>query len=85
MPLKFPCRKPAWPPIPPEVDLLRAAVRRIDPGQVYELCYPDGSTFRTSGREMIKTAQAYLALADAQQAGNKRGMARAIAKILEGT
>ena len=42
---------------------------------------PDGSTFTTTGAEMIETADAYIALADAQQAANKRGMVKALARI----
>jgi hypothetical protein len=74
-------RQRGMPPIPPEVDMLRAAVKAIDPYQVYELVMPDGTVFRTTGAEMIETADAYIALADAQRAANKRGMVKALVRI----
>ena len=69
------------PPIPPEVDMLRRAVKIIDPYRTYQLAMPDGSTFTTTGAEMIETADAYIALDDAQRAANWRGMVKALARI----
>lgn len=81
---KHPGRKPSErraAPIPPEADRLRDAHKVIDPHQTFEMAMPDGSTFTTTGAEMIETADAFLALVDAQRAGNKRGMVKALERI----
>jgi hypothetical protein len=74
-------RHRGMPPIPPEVDLLRRAVKTINPHQVYEMVMPDGTTVTTTGAEMIETADAYIALADASRASNWRGMVKALVRI----
>jgi len=47
------------PAIPPGADRLRDAHKTIDPRRTYRITMPDGSTFTTTGAEMIETADAF--------------------------
>ena len=68
-------------PLPPQVEQLRDAHKVIDSNQSYRLMLPDGSIFESTGAEMIATADAYVALADAQKAGDERSIRKALERI----
>ena len=54
-------RQWGMPAIPPGADRLRDAHKTIDPRRTYRITMPDGSTFTTTGAEMIETADAFTA------------------------
>jgi hypothetical protein len=88
---RHPGRKPSerraalegLPPIPPGLDELRKARSVVDPARTYRMRMPDGSIFETTGTEMLASADAFVAMADAQLAGDLDGMRRAASRILE--
>lgn len=73
--------RPAPPAIPPGVDRLRDARKAIPPWQTYRVELPDGRTLAATGAELIRDADAILALVDAQRGGDEAGMRRAVGRI----
>ena len=55
-------------PVPPGADDLRRVRRIIDPRAVYRAILPDGQVISQTGAAMIETADAFLAVTDAQEA-----------------
>ena len=67
--------------IPPEIEKLRDARKVIDPAQMYRLRMPDGSIVSTTGAELLETAAAAVAVADADRAGDDEAMRQALARL----
>jgi len=67
--------------IPPEIETLRDARTVIDPARTYRLQMPDGSTFSATGAELLETAAAAVAVADADRAGDDEAMRQALARL----
>ena len=67
--------------IPPGAELLREAPKVIDPAKTYRLRMPDGELFESSGADLLETAAAFLALADADRARDDDAIRRAVARI----
>jgi hypothetical protein len=70
-------------PIPThQIEQLRAALARIDPDASYSLKTPDGQVISSKGAELIKTARACVALADAHRSGDEAALRRAALAFL---
>ena len=69
-------------PVPPGADRLRRARGVIDPNAVYRAILPDGQVISQTGAAMIETADAFVALADAQEAGDEEALRQAVLRLM---
>jgi hypothetical protein len=67
--------------IPPEAEGRRDAPKVIDPARTSRMRMPDGELFEWPGAELLETAAASLALADADRAREEEAIRRAVARI----
>lgn len=67
--------------VQPEVDKLRNAHKVVDPAKTYSVRLPDGSIFQATGAELLETADATVAVADAQLAGDIDASVRALRRL----
>jgi hypothetical protein len=74
-------RRPNFADVEHLIEPLRGASKVIDPETIYRLKMPDGSIFKTTGAELLETAAASVALADADRAGDDDGMIRALKRL----
>jgi hypothetical protein len=69
-------------PIPPGVEQLRHAIETIDPSATYSVKTPEGQVVTSTGAELLATARACVAIADAHEAGDKAALRRAALAFL---
>jgi hypothetical protein len=69
------------PSIPPEADRLRDARKVIPPWQTFRIDMGGGRYQECTGADLIKTAEAFAALAEAQRRGDEEEIRRALKRI----
>ncbi|MBV8270168.1 MAG: hypothetical protein JO252_27915 [Planctomycetaceae bacterium] len=67
--------------IPPEIEALRDARTVLDPARTYRFRMPDGSIVSATGAELLETAAAAVAVADADRAGDDEALRQALARL----
>lgn len=67
--------------VEPTIEQLRGASKAIDPKAIYRMKMPGGPTLQYTGAELLETAAASVALADADKAGDDDGIVRALKRL----